>query len=74
MDRWGTTGSLTFADRGGPADSIGPGVGLELRQWAVIDAQGLSTEIGLSDVQPAGKFDPNLFILNDPAPGGQNKR
>lgn len=66
--------TLTFADRGGPAESIGPGVGLELRQWIVVDAQGLSTEIGLSDVQPAAKFDPKLFILNDPAPGGQNKR
>jgi len=66
--------TLTFADRGGPVDASGPGIGLELRQWVVVDAQGLSTEIGLSDVQPAGKFDPKLFILNDPAPGSQNKR
>lgn len=66
--------TLTFADRGGPADAIGPGVGLELRQWVVIDAQGLTTQIGLSDLRQAGSFDPGLFILNDPAPGSQNKR
>ncbi len=66
--------ALTFADRGGPAESIGPGVGLELRQWVVVDAQGLTTQIGLSNIQQAEKFDPKLFILNDPAPGTQNRR
>ena len=58
--------TLIFLDRGGN--------NLELRQWVVIDAQGLTTQIGLSDIRPAGALDPKLFILLDPAPGSQNRR
>ncbi len=58
--------TLTFLDRGGE--------NIELRQWVVIDAQGLTTQIGLSDIRVAGPLDPKLFILLDPAPGTQNKR
>lgn len=58
--------TLIFLDRGGN--------NLELRQWTVIDAQGLTTQIGLNDIRPAGTFDPKLFILLDPAPGSQNRR
>ena len=58
--------TLTFLDRGGE--------NIELRQWVVIDAQGLTTQIGLSDIRAAGPLDPKLFILLDPAPGTQNKR
>ncbi len=58
--------TLIFLDRGG--DNI------ELRQWVVIDAQGLTTQIGLNDLRATGPLDPKLFILLDPAPGSQNKR
>lgn len=58
--------TLIFQDRGGD--------NLELRQWVVIDAQGLTTQIGLNDIRATGPLDPKLFILLDPAPGTQNKR
>jgi outer membrane lipoprotein-sorting protein len=58
--------TLTFLDRGD--------ANIELRQWVVIDAQGLTTQIGLSDIRAVGALDPKLFILLDPAPGSQNKR
>ncbi|MFZ5931895.1 MAG: LolA family protein [Pseudomonadota bacterium] len=58
--------TLTFLDRGD--------ANIELRQWVVIDAQGLTTQIGLSDIRATGPLDPKLFILLDPAPGSQNKR
>jgi len=58
--------TLTFLDHGD--------ANIELRQWVVIDAQGLTTQIGLSDIRATGPLDPKLFILLDPAPGTQNKR
>jgi len=58
--------TLTFLDRGD--------ANIELRQWVVIDAQGLTTQIGLSDIRATGPLDPKLFILLDPAPGSRNKR
>lgn len=58
--------TLIFQDSGGD--------NLELRQWVVIDAQGLTTQIGLNDIRATGPLDPKLFILLDPAPGTQNKR
>jgi len=58
--------TLTFLDRGD--------ANIELRQWVVIDAQGLTTQVGLSDIRDTGPLDPKLFILNDPAPGPQNSR
>ncbi len=58
--------TLTFLDRGGED--------IELRQWVVVDAQGLTTQIGLNDIRATGPLDPRLFILLDPAPGSQKKR
>lgn len=36
---------------------------LELRQWTVVDAQGLSTTVSLRDVQKDVTLDPSLFKL-----------
>ncbi len=44
--------SIVFADPG-----------LELRQWTVVDAQGLSTTISLRNVQTGMALDPALFEL-----------
>ena len=41
---------------------------LELRQWTVVDAQGLSTTVSLRDVQTGVTLDPALFKL----PEGKN--
>lgn len=35
--------------------------GLELRQWTVVDAQGLATTVSLRDVQTGLELSPNLF-------------
>ena len=39
---------------------------LELRQWIVVDAQGLTTTVALSEVRSNIKLDPNLFFIEDP--------
>lgn len=36
---------------------------LELRQWTIVDAQGLSTTVSLRDVQTGVTLDPSLFKL-----------
>jgi outer membrane lipoprotein-sorting protein len=36
---------------------------LELRQWTVVDAQGLTTTISLRDAQQGVAIDPGLFVL-----------
>jgi outer membrane lipoprotein-sorting protein len=36
---------------------------LELRQWTIVDAQGLSTTVSLRDVQTGVTLDPALFKL-----------
>jgi len=41
---------------------------LELRQWTIVDAQGLSTTVSLRDIQPGITLDPALFKLPDEAP------
>jgi outer membrane lipoprotein-sorting protein len=41
---------------------------LELRQWTIVDAQGLSTTVSLRDVQTGVTLDPALFKL----PEGQS--
>ena len=38
---------------------------LELRQWTVIDAQGLSTTVALKDVETGVALPENLFVLRD---------
>ena len=40
---------------------------LELRQWIVVDKQGLTTTVALSDMRANVKLDPNLFFIEDPA-------
>lgn len=37
--------------------------GLELRQWTIVDGQGLSTTVSLRDLQPGTNLDPALFTL-----------
>jgi len=37
--------------------------GLELRQWTIVDAQGLSTTVSLRDVETGVAIDPSLFKL-----------
>jgi outer membrane lipoprotein-sorting protein len=39
---------------------------LELRQWIVVDAQGLTTTVALSEMRSNIKLDPNLFFIEDP--------
>ena len=38
---------------------------LELRQWTVVDAQGLSTTVALRDMKAGVDLAPSLFVLND---------
>ena len=40
----------------------------ELRQWVVVDAQGLITQVTLSDLQPNVSLNPAMFELKPPAP------
>jgi outer membrane lipoprotein-sorting protein len=48
---------------------------LELRQWTVIDDQGLSTTVALRNLQPNVAIDPSLFVLRDmKAPVGIKQR
>ncbi len=37
----------------------------ELRQWTVIDEQGLATTVALRDLQPGAALEPALFVLPD---------
>ena len=39
---------------------------LELRQWIVVDAQGLATTVALSEVRANVQLDPNLFFIEEP--------
>ncbi len=39
---------------------------LELRQWIVIDPQGLTTTVALSEMRSNVTLDPNLFFIEDP--------
>ncbi|MCK8783376.1 outer membrane lipoprotein carrier protein LolA [Roseomonas sp. NAR14] len=39
---------------------------MELKQWAVLDAQGRETRVSLSQTQVGGRFDDFLFEFNDP--------
>jgi outer membrane lipoprotein-sorting protein len=40
---------------------------LELRQWVVVDAQGLTTTVALSEVRANVKLKPELFVIDDPS-------
>jgi outer membrane lipoprotein-sorting protein len=39
---------------------------LELRQWIVVDPQGLTTTVALSEMRSNVKLDNNLFFIEDP--------
>jgi len=39
---------------------------LELRQWIVVDAQGLTTTVALSEMRANVELDPRLFFIEDP--------
>ncbi|MFN3449924.1 MAG: LolA family protein [Roseococcus sp.] len=39
---------------------------MALRQWAVVDAQGLTTRVTLTEIRTGERFDPFLFAFNDP--------
>ena len=40
-------------------------VPLELRQWVVVDAQGLTTTVALQETQSNISLDPRLFVLDE---------
>ena len=40
---------------------------LDLRQWIVVDKQGLTTSVALSDMRSNIELDPKLFFIEDPA-------
>ncbi len=39
---------------------------MELKQWAVVDAQGRETRVTLSQPEWGGRYDPFIFEFNDP--------
>ena len=39
---------------------------MTLRQWVVVDPQGRSTRVTLSQIETGQRFDPFLFAFNDP--------
>lgn len=39
---------------------------LELRQWIVVDPQGLTTTVALSEIRANVEIDPKLFFIEDP--------
>jgi outer membrane lipoprotein-sorting protein len=51
--------TITFADSGGV---------LELRQWVVIDAQGMRTVVIVKDLQPGTELKPELFVVKNLRP------
>ena len=52
--------TLVFADNGQ--------AGLELRQWTVIDAQGMRTTIIVNDLHDVADIAPKLFVIEDLSP------
>ncbi len=52
---------------------IDSGTGLELRQWEVIDAQGLRTIIALTEFREGVTLSPALFIIEDQNPFGRRE-
>jgi outer membrane lipoprotein-sorting protein len=41
---------------------------MKLREWNMVDAQGASTRIRITTLEPASGLDPALFTLRDPRP------
>jgi outer membrane lipoprotein-sorting protein len=54
-----TAGQITFNFTDNP---------MSLAGWSVIDAQGHTTQIRITDLQRASGLDPALFVLKDPRP------
>ena len=54
--------TLVFADTGQ----------LELRQWEVVDAQGIRTTIALNDVRQDANIPPTMFVIQDLSPFKKN--
>jgi outer membrane lipoprotein-sorting protein len=40
--------------------------GIELRQWEIIDSQGLKTTVVLNDLQSGVDIPPDLFVIHEP--------
>jgi outer membrane lipoprotein-sorting protein len=49
------------------------GTGLDLRQWEVIDAQGLRTIVVLTELREGVALSPALFIIEDQNPFGRRE-
>ena len=47
--------------------------GLELRQWTVVDAQGLATTVALQDVEKGASLPAALFVMKDRNPFTKNQ-
>jgi len=56
--------TLMFADSGGSQ--------LELRQWEVLDAQGIRTTIALNDVRQNPNIPPSMFVIQELSPFQRN--
>jgi outer membrane lipoprotein-sorting protein len=56
--------TLFFADSGSS---------LELRQWEVLDAQGLRTLVALSNLKSGVTLDPRLFVIQELSPFRQRR-
>ena len=72
-------GALSFTAR----ETVGPARGsitllfadtgaLELRQWEVVDAQGIRTTIALNDVRQDANIPANLFVIQELSPFKRN--
>ncbi len=46
---------------------------LRLQKWRVLDAQGLTTTVALSDLRTGVRFDDGIFIFHDPNLGKRRK-
>ena len=49
------------------------GAGLELRQWEVLDAQGLRTIVAVTNLRQGISLSPALFIIEDQNPFGRRE-
>jgi outer membrane lipoprotein-sorting protein len=49
------------------------GTGLDLRQWEIVDAQGLRTLVALTELREGVTLSPALFIIEDQNPFGRRE-
>jgi outer membrane lipoprotein-sorting protein len=69
--------SFTARETNGPARGsitlvLADSGGLELRQWEVLDAQGVRTTIALNDVRQNANIPANLFVIEELSPLKRN--